>query len=122
MHCFRSTIDDTEESFNLKIENWFSPILEETYDYKRYAGQFLKKIKQMTYEVMDLIGIDDNYIINLDMRSSGIKFGKASYMSCDIMLFRKKENIDSELYLLMLNDLLKKDTKFKFYKSKKDMA
>ena len=120
MYCFRF-VDETEgKTFNLKVECWFTPKTEEEKDYKRYVNSFLKRIKQMTYDIKDLIGYDE-YIVNLDMRPSGIKFGKSSYMCSEIMLFSEKA-IDVETYLSMLNTLFKQDQYFSFYQNKKDVA
>ena len=117
MYCFRYT-EDLDEDLIIKVESWFTPKKEEERDYKRYVSNLQKKIKQMTYDVMDTIGCDENYIVSLDMRPSGIKYGKPSYMCCDIVLTPKDDKIDQEMYLSMLDLLFKKDEVFRFYQQK----
>ena len=124
MHCFRSTVEEDLYHKNIRVESWFTPKTPEEVDYNRYVGQLQKKIRQMTYNTKDLIGCDTDYIINLDMRPSGIRHGKSSYMSCEIMLFHQDPEYtsDEDTYLSLLEDLLQNDRYLKFYETKKDVA
>jgi hypothetical protein len=123
-YCFRFNVEQGDDNCSLRIESWFTPKTNEQVDYYRYVGKLLKSIRQTTFNTMDLVGCDDQYIINLDMRASGIRYGKPSYMSCDIMLFPKddKTEIDSDIYLNLMHDLLNSDKYLKFYKTKKDVV
>lgn len=119
MYCFRFTEDSDENGNNvpLTVDGWFSPQVDNNYDYEKYVKVFSKKIKQMTYDIRELIGYHD-YIVSLDMRPSGIKFNKYSYMCIDIMLFGNQKKPDVNLYLSMLDKLLKEDKVMKFQKNK----
>lgn len=117
MYSFRCQSENDGESLSLKIESWFTPKSKENINYKSYIAKLQKKIKQMTYSIKNLVGCDENYIIDLDMRASGIKYGKNSYMCINIMLFYE-DDIEEVFYLSMLNDLLNEDDYFMFFETK----
>jgi len=67
------------------------------------------------------------YIVDLDMRSSGIKPTKRSFMSCEITLFQKESIpinnpliVDSSKQIIkdVIKDCLDTNTHFSFYKTK----
>ena len=67
-------------------------------------------------------------IIDLDIRKSGLKFGKKSFANCEITLFLKDEiKVNSLVMRPILDDLskfiidtsFKQSTYFKFYNKKK---
>ena len=67
------------------------------------------------------------YIVDLDMRSSGIKPTKRSFMSCEITLFQKESipvnnptivNSSTQIIEDVIKDCLDTDTHFTFYKTK----
>tara|TARA_B100000963_G_scaffold334589_1_gene327914 strand:- start:1593 stop:2027 length:435 start_codon:yes stop_codon:yes gene_type:complete len=68
------------------------------------------------------------YIVDLDMRSSGIKPTKRSFMSCEITLFQKEKtpitntdivNSSKEIIEDIIKDCLNKNEHFTFFKTKK---
>ena len=117
MYKFRSTFEQSEDSLNIKIESWYTPIDEQDMDYEKYIRKIHKKIKQVTYDIKDLVGYSDDYFINLDMRASGIKYTKESYMSCNIILF-PEENLNIDIYLDSINRVLLEDKHLKYYQTK----
>jgi hypothetical protein len=69
----------------------------------------------------------DRTIVDLDIRESGIRFGKRSFMNCEITLFLNSEiPVNSELMKPRLDEALKMviestlddNRVFKFYKKK----
>jgi hypothetical protein len=67
------------------------------------------------------------YIVDLDMRSSGIKPTKRSFMSCEITLFQKDSipvnnplivNTSKQIIQDVIEDCLDTNTHFSFYKTK----
>lgn len=67
------------------------------------------------------------YIVDLDMRSSGIKPTKRSFMSCEITLFQKEitpvnnptlVNTSKQIINDIIKDCLDKSEHFTFYKTK----
>ena len=89
-----------------------------------------KHIKQTIYNKLSLSESEymvDRTIVDFDLRKSGIKFGKRSFMNCEITLFLKSELILTDPYIKDdLNILLKHVIKtvfetnpyFKFHKRK----
>ena len=69
----------------------------------------------------------DKYIVDLDMRSSGISKSKRSFMSCEVTLFQKNNIPVNQYYIIksvttiannIIKDCLDRQNHFKFYKTK----
>jgi len=116
------------KSIYLNLSSWFTP-LTESENWDRVVGKLKKKIK---YNILDTssteIFIDNKNIVDLDIRTSGIKKGKRSYMNCEITLFLKKEsNIKSKKVVenagnvlnKIIDDTLTHSSDFHFYPTKK---
>ena len=67
------------------------------------------------------------YIVDLDMRSSGISKSKRSFMSCEVTLFQKNNIPVNQYYIIktvtniannIIKDCLDSQNHFKFYKTK----
>ena len=89
---FRNTIDQSENTLNLKLEAWVTP-KKDLPQYKEIVNNFQRNLKQLLYELKSFIGYNE-YIIETDLRLSGVKFNKKSYMKSYITLELSKENID----------------------------
>lgn len=116
------------KSIYLTISSWFSPN-NDSDNWDRVVGKLKRKIKYNILETTspDLF-IPHKHIVDLDIRTSGIRENKRSYMSCEITLFLKKEeSIKSKIIEgnagkvlnTIINDTLNKFTDFKFYPTKK---
>tara|TARA_Y100001937_G_C7122376_1_gene333229 strand:- start:1505 stop:1936 length:432 start_codon:yes stop_codon:yes gene_type:complete len=116
------------KSIYVNIASWFSP-LEEEENWERIVGQLKRQIK---YTITDVPITDyflsNKHIVDLDIRTSGIRKNKRSYMNCEITLFLKQEeDIKSNgikvLVKNLLNDIISKNLttskKFNFYLTKK---
>lgn len=100
---FRNITELSEDCYNLKLEAWLTPRDNKERDYKSIVKKIEKDLKQLTYQLKSGLSIEE-YIIDLDLRVSGISYGKKSYMKCYITLMKKEKNIDTELYLNYLNE------------------
>ena len=115
----------------INISAWAEPQSNEDVNYNRSITDLHKKIKQSLYNCF----ISDSYsdfmkdrtIVDLDIRESGIRFGKRSFMNCEITLFLNTEiPVNSELMKPRLDEALKmviestldSNKVFKFYKKK----
>ncbi len=115
----------------INISAWAEPQSNEDVNYNRSIRDLHKKIKQSLYNCF----ISDSYsdfmkdrtIVDLDIRESGIRFGKRSFMNCEITLFLNTEiPVNSELMKPRLDEALKmviestldSNKVFKFYKKK----
>jgi hypothetical protein len=61
----------------------------------------------------------DRTIVDLDIRESGIKFGKRSFMGCELTLFISEEiPVNTDIMKTLLTDITLKVTKEIFDKNK----
>lgn len=119
--------DDSKTIF-LTVSAWGEPKLDKELDYRRVINNLSKSIRQKLYNNLDNKYFDrERTIVDLDMRESGIKFGKKSYVNIDVTLFKncnltfkdeKLQNYSKEL-CSMIVDIMESNDNFKFYKKKK---
>jgi hypothetical protein len=88
------TVDSVNlKSLYLNIQTWVNPI--EDYDnWNRIVLNMGRSIKHSVLESMDKLLFDKTFIVDLDLRPSGITMGKKSFMNLEINFFMKEENID----------------------------
>lgn len=88
------TVDSVNlKSLYLNIQTWVNPI--EDYDnWNRIVLNMSRSIKHSVLESMDKLLFDKTFIVDLDLRPSGICMGKKSFMNLEINFFMKEENID----------------------------
>lgn len=126
------TVDNKNaKAIYINISAWGEPTEEKELNYNRIISQLAKCIKQSTYNYLKT-NYDDRFytdrsIIDLDMRESGIKFGKRSFMNCEITLYQKEtdEMINEGESPKILNDIVESAVEclddfqyFKFYQKK----
>lgn len=79
----------------INITAWGEPTIDEELNYNRIISSLGKCIKQSIYnEVVDNHSSSFNVnrtIVDMDMRESGIKYGKSSFMNCEITLFQEDD-------------------------------
>jgi hypothetical protein len=100
------------KSVYINISAWANPTKQDDeISYTRVIKDINKKIKQDLFNYLNLNEtsgfIKNNTIVDLDIRESGIKYGKRSFMSCEITLFQTEEiSIVSEKIKTSLNDVI----------------
>ncbi len=100
----------------------------EELNYDKIISLLRKNIK---HNINNNINVEDfhknKYIVDLDMRSSGINKSKRSFMSCEVTLFQKNDIPVNQYYIIkrvtniasnIIKDCLNKQDHFKFYKTK----
>ena len=114
----------------VNISAWAEPQSEEDINYTRCINNLNKRIKQSLFNSFDLDDcefIKDRTIVDLDIRESGIRYGKRSFMNCEITLFsRLGIPINSEHMRDMLDNVIdtvvnktfEENKDFKFHKKK----
>jgi hypothetical protein len=115
----------------LNISAWSEPQSEGEISYTRVIRDLNKKVKQALFNLFDLDTdtefLKDRTIVDLDIRESGIRYGKRSFMNCELTLFLNTEiSINSERMKGMLDsiittvivDTFEDNRYFKFYKKK----
>ncbi len=101
----------------------------EELNYDKIISLLRKNIK---HNINNNINVEDfhknKYIVDLDMRSSGINKSKRSFMSCEITLFQKERiSVNNSLMIESSNKLItniidncfEENDYFQFYKTKK---
>ena len=85
------TVDSKNlKSVYLNLQSWVNP-KDEYENWDRIVSYFSKTIKNSVYEVLDKEIFQENYIVDLDLRSSGIVTGKKSFMNLEITFFTNQE-------------------------------
>lgn len=118
------------KSLYIKISAWGNPKLTNEINYRSVIRRINKRIRTILYNNLNQDKFDINKtMVDLDMRDSGIYYGKSSFMSCEITLYQHNhhllisEIIQEELNSIV-NEILKesfmKDEHFTFYKKKSE--
>lgn len=122
------TVDSKNlKSIYLNLQSWVSP-KDEYENVERIVSTLSKSVKNSVYEVLDRNMFREKYIVDLDLRTSGIEYGKKSFMNLEITLFFNTEmdfkdpklklslkKISKEIYM----NSFKKSPHFDFTISKK---
>jgi len=121
------TVDSKEfKSLYLNLQTWVEP-KEEYENWNRIVLNMNRSVKHSVFQSIDKNLFDDKFIVDLDLRTSGLHLKKKSFMNLEINLFLKQEidfkstklkkslkNIIKEIY----SDVLTKNEYFKFYLTK----
>jgi len=124
----------TTDSFELKsiylnIQTWVEPKKE--YDnWNRVVLNFSRSIKHTIFQNLNKTIFTENFISDLDLRSSGIVLGKKSFLNLELNLYLNDKNIDFKSITIKdsLKDLTKnivthnfnRNETFNFFLTKKD--
>lgn len=123
------TIDkNNPNSLYIKITAWGNPIIDDSKNYRIIIRKLNKRLKTHFHLNLDssLFKVDKT-MVDLDMRESGVKYGKSSFLNCEITLFQlNSHSLNSDIIINSLTnvvnkivyEILDKDEYFKFYKKK----
>ena len=121
LHGFKTAkvIYGTVDSINLKslylnIQTWVEPI-EESENWTRVVLNLSRGIKHSIYETINKEIFTDKFIVDLDLRSSGLHLGKKSFMNLEINFYLKNEGLD--IKGIEIKNLLQEITKKIFKKN-----
>ena len=88
------TVDSVElKSLYLNIQTWVEPIID-CDKWTRTVLNLSRAIKHSIYDSLNEQIFDTKFIVDLDLRSSGISLSKKSFLNLEINLFLKEENLD----------------------------
>jgi hypothetical protein len=122
----------TVDSINLKsvylnVQTWVQPI-KDSENWNRIVLNFGRAIKHVIHDTLNKSLFDDNFIVDVDLRSSGITVGKKSFLNLEINFFLKDQTTDfksnklrEELKSVVKNIIqhnFQKNDYFKFHLSK----
>lgn len=121
------TIDSQNlKSIYLNLQTWVEP-KDEMENWTRVVLNMTRNVKHSVFENLDKSVFDEKFIVDLDLRTSGIQTKKKSFMNLEINLFFKEsmdfkspklkkiiKNLIKEVY----GDVFSKNKYFKFYLTK----
>jgi len=88
------TVDSFDmKSVYLNIQTWVEP-KKEVENWNRVVLNLNRSIKHTIHNHIDTNYFEKNFIVDLDLRFSGIVIGKKSFLNLDINLFLKEKNLD----------------------------
>ena len=117
---FKSTYG-TVDSKNLKsiylnLQTWVEPKNVEG-NWERVISSISRSIKMLVSEIIDKTIFNENVIIDLDLRASGINLKKRSFMNLEIKSSEIKNSVKNIISTLE-TELIKKNKYFSFYLTK----
>jgi hypothetical protein len=128
---FGSVNNKHPKAVYINISAWADPQSNDENSYTRIIRDINKKVKQSLFNTFDSNNdtefLKDRTIVDLDIRESGIRYGKRSFMNCEITLFLNSEipvNSDRMKYMLdgvidsVIMSTFEDSKNFKFYKKK----
>ena len=89
------TVDiQTLKSVYLNLSSWIEPIepVEETSNWDRLINQLRFSVNNVIHKELQDTDFKNKAIVDLDLRASGIKKGKRSFMRCEVTMFLNKKN------------------------------
>lgn len=88
------TVDSINfKSLYLNLQTWVEPI-NEPENWTRVVLNLSRAVKHSVYETLDKELFDNSFIVDLDLRSSGLTLGKKSFMNLEINFFLNEEELD----------------------------
>ncbi|NIP32036.1 MAG: hypothetical protein GTN59_16345 [Candidatus Dadabacteria bacterium] len=103
--------------------------MDETLNYDYFLSNIRKKIKQKLNNSLNKELFHNNkYIVDLDMRTSGLSVDKRSFMSCEITLYQKKylplnkpKILDNTKKIIneVIDECIENNSVFTFHRTKK---
>ena len=88
------TVDSIKlKSLYLNIQTWVEPIYE-CDNWTRTVLNLSRRIKHSIYESINKNIFNDKFIVDLDLRSSGLNLNKKSFMNLEINFYLTQEDVD----------------------------
>jgi hypothetical protein len=123
------TVDSVNlKSLYLNIQTWVEPFYD-CDNWNRTVLNLSRGVKHSVYDSLNNKIFDTKFIVDLDLRSSGLNLGKKSFMNIEINFFIIEENLDFKSKQIkdslikitnqIFNDNFYNNNYFKFYLTKK---
>lgn len=116
----------------IQITGWADPKQDDKLRYTRIIRELDKKVRQTIYNTLTsnitTPFLRERTIIDFDIRESGVRYGKRSFVNCEITLYLKCEtsvNSDNlrpaldDLVNIIITDVFEHSRHFDFYRKKK---
>jgi hypothetical protein len=109
---FYGTVDSIHlKSIYLNIQTWVEP-KDDYENWNRIVSNLTRAIRHSIFESFDKSFFEEKFIVDLDLRSSGLTIGKKSFLNLEINLFFIEPQIDFKSK--KIKDSLKNILKFIF--------
>lgn len=79
------------KSIYLNIQTWVDPKIDMVERWERVISNLSRQIKHTIYDIINKTFFEDKFILDLDLRSSGIQYGKKSFLNLEITFFVKEQ-------------------------------
>jgi hypothetical protein len=79
------------KSIYLNIQTWVDPKIDMVEGWERVISNLSRQIKHTIYDIINKTFFEDKFILDLDLRSSGIQYGKKSFLNLEITFFVKEQ-------------------------------
>jgi hypothetical protein len=123
------TVDSKNlKSIYINVQSWVEP--KKSIDgWVREVSYLNRLIKQLLLEITDKFIFHNKFIVDLDLRTSGITLGKRSFMNLEITLYTKTEldfksiklkNEIKKIISCVEKDIFEQSELFDFYLTKND--
>jgi hypothetical protein len=87
------TVDSKNlKSIYINIQSWVNPKISSD-NWNRIVCNLSRQIKHSVFNNLDRSLFEDKTIVDLDLRTSGIVYGKKSFLNLEINLFTIKDSI-----------------------------
>lgn len=91
MKSVYGTVDSVDfKSVYLNIQTWVLPI-KHSLNWSRVVLNMSRELKHLVLELLDKDMLKDNFIVDLDLRASGIVVSKKSFLNLEINFYLKEE-------------------------------
>jgi hypothetical protein len=117
------------KSVYVEIKGWVAPVSNNPdINYNQIVRKLNKEIKSELFKILDSEVFNPNvYIVDLDLRDSGIQYGKRSFYNCEITLYQNNQIKDlkeltpniKELVNHIVTNVFDNFKHFTFHKNKK---
>lgn len=101
--CYYGSVDTTElKSIYLVLQTWVTPKMEKE-NWNTTVGSITRTIKHKILDILNKQLFKEFFIVDMDLRTSGIKLTKSSFLNLEITLFTKdnvefkSENMTTEM-------------------------
>ena len=129
LKCSYGTVDAKNlKSIYLNIQSWVEP--KEYYeDWSKQVSYFTKVVKNLLSEIIDKFIFELKYIVDMDLRTSGISLNKRSFMNLEITFFIKEKvdfksirlkNSIKDIIKIIQKEAFESSKLFDFYLTKND--
>lgn len=100
---FGSVNNKNPKAIYINISSWAEPKQKDNLNYNFNIRNINKKLKQLLFNNLSLennLLFDKNRtIVDLDIRESGIRYGKKSFMNCEITLYLYNQHSITSSYI-----------------------